>query len=98
MSASIFFTAAMIHAFRSARSHGNDGTNNFAYFARNAHCTVTTDILVSYSNTQNDFSLGAAISSLHTLATPSGRGVNYGEKQLTGKNISELFLLSIQVS
>jgi hypothetical protein len=27
MGASIFFTAAMIHAFRSARSHGNGGTN-----------------------------------------------------------------------
>ena len=27
MSASIFFTAAMIRAFRSARSRGNGGTN-----------------------------------------------------------------------
>jgi hypothetical protein len=27
----------------------------FAYFARNARCTVTTDLLVWYSNTQNDF-------------------------------------------
>jgi len=27
MGASIFFTAAMILAFRSARSHGNGGTN-----------------------------------------------------------------------
>ena len=46
MSASIFFTVAMIRAFRSARSHGNGGTNTFANFARNARCTVTTGLLV----------------------------------------------------
>jgi hypothetical protein len=57
----------------------------FAYFARNAHCTVTTDLLMRYSNTQNDFSLRAAIFSLHTLSSPSGRNVNYDEKQLTGE-------------
>jgi len=85
MSASIFFAAAMIRGFRSTRSHGNGGTNTFAYFARNARCTVSTDLLVWYSNTQNDFSPGAAIFSLHTLASPSGRNVNYDKKkQLTG--------------
>jgi len=42
---------------------------SFAYFARNARCTVTTDLLVWYSNTQNDFSPGAAIFSLHTLTS-----------------------------
>jgi len=68
------------------------------YFARNARCTVTTDLLVWYSNTQNVFSPGAAIFSLHILASPSGRNVNYDEKQLTGKKIFELFLLSVQVS
>jgi len=57
------------------------------YFARNALCTVTTDLLVWYSNTQNDFSLRAAIFSSHTLASPSGRNVNYDEKQLTGEKI-----------
>jgi hypothetical protein len=43
---------------------------------------------------------GAAIFSLHTLARPSGRNVNYDEKQLTvwGGGIFELFLLSVQVS
>jgi hypothetical protein len=46
MSASILFTAAMIRAFRSAMSHGNGGTNTFAYFARNARGTVTTDLPV----------------------------------------------------
>jgi len=61
--------------------------SSFAYFARNARCTVTTDLLVWYSNTQNDFSLGAAIFSLHTLASPSGRNMNYDEKQLTGEKI-----------
>ena len=85
--------------FRSARSNGNGRTNTFAYFARNARCTVTTDLLVWYSSTQNDFSPGAAISSLHTLASPRGRNANYDEKQLTGwgkKN--QLFLLSVRFS
>jgi len=59
----------------------------FAYFARNAHCAATTDLLVWYSNTQNDFSSGAAIFSLHKLASPGSRNVNYDEKQLTGKKI-----------
>jgi len=58
---------------------------SFAYFGRNARCTVTTDLLVPYSNTQNDFSSGAAIFSLHIHASPSGRNVNYDEKQLTGR-------------
>jgi len=67
---------------------------SFAYFARNARCTVTTDLDVWYSNTQNDFYPGAAIFSLHTLASPSGRYVNYDEKQLTGKkNLSCSFYL-----
>jgi len=71
---------------------------SFAYFARNTRCTATTDLLVWYCNTQNDFSTGATIFSLHTLASPSGRNVNYDEKQLTGKIFFELFLLSVQVS
>jgi len=58
---------------------------SFAYFARNARSIVTTDLLVWYSNTQNDFSPAAAIFSLHTLASPSGRNVNYDKKQLTVK-------------
>jgi hypothetical protein len=40
---------------------------------------------------------GAAIFSLHTLASPSGRNVNYDEKQFGGEGI-ELFLLSVQFS
>jgi len=63
---------------------GGHAGGSFAYFARNARCTVTTDLLMWYSNTQNAFSPGAAIFSLHTLALPSGRNVNYDEKQLTG--------------
>ena len=59
--------------------------DTFAYFARNARCTVTRDLFVWHSNTQNDFSPGAAIFSLHTHASPSRRNVNYDEKQLTGK-------------
>ena len=42
-------------------------------------------LTVWYSNTQNDFSPGASIFLLHTLASPSGRNVNYDENQLTGK-------------
>jgi hypothetical protein len=60
---------------------------SFAYFARNASCTVATD-----------FSLGAAIFSIHTLASPRGRNVNYDGKQLIGEKIFEVFLLSVQVS
>jgi hypothetical protein len=55
-------------------------------FARNTRCTVTTDLLVWYTNTkENDIYSGAAILSLLKLASPSGQNVNYDEKQLTGK-------------
>jgi hypothetical protein len=58
----------------------------FVYYARNACCTVTTELLVWYSSTQNNFSFGAAIFSLHKLASRSGRNVNYDKKkQLTGE-------------
>ena len=50
-------------------------------------CTVTTDLLVWYFKTQNDFSPGAAIFSLHTLTSPSDRNVKYDEKQLSGEKI-----------
>jgi hypothetical protein len=64
------------------------------YFAWNARCTVTTVLLVWYSNTQNDFSPGAAIFSLYTIASPSGRNMNYDEKQLSGgKKLSCSFYL-----
>ena len=71
---------------------------SFAYLARNARCTVTTDLLVWYSYIQNDFFPGAAIFSLHIFASPSGRNMNYDGKQLTGIKIFELFFLSVQVS
>ena len=58
---------------------------SFAYFARNARWTVTTDLLVRKSSIKNDFSPRAAIFSPHTLASPSGRYVNYDERQLNGK-------------
>ena len=62
-------------------------------------CTLHSNhrITVWYSNTQNDFSPGAAIFSLHTLESPRGRNVNYDEKQLTVVKNFELFLLSLQV-
>jgi hypothetical protein len=71
---------------------------SYAYFAQNARCTVTTDLFVWYSNTQNDFSPRVAIFLLCTLALHSGRYVNYNKKQLTGKKMFELVLLSVQVS
>jgi hypothetical protein len=55
---------------------------SFAYFARNARCTITTDLLVWYSNTQNDFSPGVTVFSLHTLASPSDRNANNKKKKL----------------
>jgi len=72
---------------------------SFAYFARNARCTVTTDLLCDIpTHKTTSPPTGAAIFSLHTLASPSGRNVNYDEKQLTGKKVFELFLESVQVS
>jgi hypothetical protein len=58
-------------------------------------CTLHSKhrLTVWYSNTQNDFSPGAAIFSIHTLASPSGRDVNYDEKQLTGEISFELYKL-----
>jgi hypothetical protein len=60
-------------------------------------CTKCTLHSNHNSSTQNHFSPGATIFSLHTLASPSSRNVNYDEKQLTEKKIFELFLLSVQV-
>jgi len=71
---------------------------SFAYLARNARFTVTTELLVWYSNTQNDFSPGPAIFPLRTLASRSSRNMNCDEKQLTGEKSFELFLLSVQAS
>ena len=63
------------------------------------HVHSITDLVVLFSNTQNDFSPGAAIFSLHTFASPSGRNVYYDEKQLTGGGGEiELLVLSVQVS
>jgi len=61
-------------------------------------CTLHSNhrLTVWYSNTQNDFSPGAAIFSLHTLASPSGRNVNYEKKNKLRGGI-EMFLQSIQL-
>ena len=104
MGTSIFFTAAMIRAFRSARSCGNGG-NEYPVLSvggsflrtlpRNAWCTVTADLLVWYSYTQNDFSPRVAIFSLHTLTSPSGRNVNYNEKQHMEWNPTDVTILFV---
>jgi len=79
MGASIFFTAAMIRAL-SQRGH--------VVMVGRILCTKCTShsnhrLTVWYSNTQNDCSPGAAIFSLHTLASPSGTNMNYDKKNLT---------------
>ena len=58
----------------------------FAYFARSACCTVTTDLLVWYSNTQNDFCPGAAIRYIHShrLAAEMWTAM---QNNLLGKNV-----------
>jgi hypothetical protein len=43
------------------------------------------NLLAWYSNTQKDFYPGVAIFSLHILASPSDRNVNYSEKILSGE-------------
>ena len=94
MGASIFFTAAMIRAL------GQRGYVAMLLCVLCTKCTLHSNhrLTVWYSDTQNDFYPGAAIFSLHTLASPSGRNVNYDEKQLTGgKKFVDLFLLSLQV-
>jgi len=82
MGVSIFFTAAMIRAFRSARPRG--------LVCRRVLCVLCTKCtLHSYhrlnrviSQQTKRFLPGAAILSLHTLASPSGRNVHYEEKNL----------------
>jgi hypothetical protein len=78
MVASIFFTAAMIRDFRSARSRGNVTLR----ILHEMHgCTVTTHLtLVIFQHTKRLLPPRAAIFSLQTLASPSGRNVNYYEK------------------
>jgi hypothetical protein len=87
----IFFTASMIRVF----SHGLVCRRVLCVLC--TKCTLHSNhrLTMWYSNTQNDFSPGAAIFSLHTLASPSGRNVNYDEKQLTGgkNNLSCSFYL-----
>jgi hypothetical protein len=57
---------------------------SFACFARNARCTVTTDLHCDIPTHKTTSPPGAAIFSLHKLASPSGRNMNYDEKQITG--------------
>jgi len=77
MGASIFFTAVPL----GQRSH-------VAMVGRIlcTKCTLHSNhrLTVWYSNKQNDFSPRAAIFPLHKLASPSGRNVNYDEKNLLG--------------
>ena len=58
---------------------------SFAYCARNARCTVTTDLLCDIPTHKTTSPPGAAIFSQHTPASPSGRNGNCDEKQFTGE-------------
>ena len=69
------------------------------YLARNARCTVTTDLLCDIPTHKTTSSPERPFFSLRTLASPSGRNVNYNEKTIYwGGGEIELFLLSVQVS
>jgi hypothetical protein len=63
-------------------------------------CTsVTRHISIRYPNScHTRVNMSTAIFSLHILASPSGRNMNYDNKQLSVEIIFELFLLSVQVS
>ena len=70
----------------------------FAYCARNARCTVTTDLLCDIPTHKTTSPPERPFSHYNTLASPSGRNVNCGKKKLTGvKIVFEFFLLSVQV-
>ena len=84
MGASIFFTAAIIRAFRSARYNGLVCRRVLCVLY--TKCTLHTNHRLTHVIFQNTKRLlpGATIFSLHTLASPSGRNVNYDENPLTG--------------
>jgi hypothetical protein len=91
MGASVFFTAVMIRAL------GQWGHMSMLGRILCTKCTLHSNhrLTVWYSNTQNVFSPGAAIFSLHTLASPSGRNVNYDKRKTywEKKNFSCSFYL-----
>jgi len=63
-------------------------------------CTLRSNHRLSrviFQHTKRLLPQSGPIFSLHTLVSPSGRNVNYDEKQLAGETIFELFLLSVQV-
>jgi hypothetical protein len=78
---------------------GQPGHVAMVLCALSTKCTLHSNhrLTVWYSDTQNDFFPGAAIFSLHTLASRSGRNVNYEETQLTVGEKKIEFLLSVQV-
>jgi hypothetical protein len=88
MGALRFFSAAMIRAFKLAKSHSNGTLHEM-----NSNHRLTR-MIFQYTKCLVP---GVAIFSPHTLASPSGRNVKYDQKQLAGKKIFELFLLSVQV-
>ena len=71
---------------------------SFAYFARNARCTVTTHLFVRYSNTQHDFYSKRPFSHyIHSHRLAAEMWITM-KNNLLGKQVVELFLLSLQIS
>ena len=96
LGASVFFTAAMTRVFRSAKSRGNAGTNTFAYFARNARCTVTADLLCDIPTHKTTSSPERPLSHyIHSHRVVADMWTTM-KNNLLGKNFFE-FLLSVQV-
>ena len=79
MGASIFFTAAVICAFRSARSRGT----NFLHKIHVAQWPKNFCVILQHTNRLIPIR-ERPLFSLHTLSTPSGTNVNYDEKRLIG--------------
>jgi len=80
MGASIFFTAAMICAFRSARSRGQ------VLCVLCTKCTLHINhrlTRVIFQHTKRLFPAKRPFFSLHILASPSGRNLNYDQQKPT---------------
>jgi hypothetical protein len=71
---------------------------SFAHFVRNARCTVTTDLLAWYSNTQKTSPPERPFSHYihsHRLAAETWTMM---QNNVLGEKVLQLFLLSVQVS
>jgi hypothetical protein len=65
---------------------------SFVYFERNARCTVTTDLLVWYADTRNDFSPAAAVFDKRSEVELSVVGWSLNGKKWNVDRCSEAYL------